>query len=155
MPIKCTTPKDLPGRMINEETRRYQQVLFNELAMIGELVINFARSSDRERYTDQTGNLTSSLRYCIVVDGQIVNMPELGFVLKGYEGREESKRYLEEIASGEKRGMQLIFVAGMPYAAYVERIAGKHVLDRPEEYARQLFKAMMKKFSKASKGKQK
>lgn len=72
-------------------------------------------------YKDQTGNLTSSIGYVIVVDGTIVD--EYGF--RPYQstankGANEGLEYARQIAATFPDGIVVIVSAGMDYAAYVE-----------------------------------
>ena len=99
---------------------------FDLLSFVGEDFINRAR--ELGSYTDQTGNLRSSIGYAIVKDGRIAKSRVLTAKkdAKG-AGKKRSKEFLEELASKYPQGLTLIVVAGMEYAAAVES-RGKSVL---------------------------
>lgn len=65
-------------------------------------------------YLDQTGNLRSSIGYFVLNDGEIVKGEFSGTA----EGIAAGRQALELVKV--KRGYQLIGVAGMDYASYVE-----------------------------------
>lgn len=73
---------------------------------------------EKRTYTDQTGNLTNSIGYVIVFDGKVEYMG--GFVGNGDEGAEKGMQLADEIAKKDGKGISIIIVAGMNYAAYVE-----------------------------------
>jgi len=102
---------------------KVQQAAPDFLAEIGEQLCDEARAT--KTYTDQTGRLTASIGYGIVVNGSIVRTGGFG----GGEGEAEGLATLQRAAS-EVSGNSptLIIVAGMHYAIYVER-KGFAVLD--------------------------
>lgn len=74
------------------------------------------------RYHDQTGNLTSSIGYIIMLDGDIVD--EYGFnaaLSTGEQGVIEGRAYAQQVSIDYPKGFAVVVVAGMDYAAYVER----------------------------------
>ena len=82
---------------------------------IGIEFMNAARQN--AQFTDHTGNLRSSIGYCILLDGEVID--------EGYDGRTtdgeiQSKRIVRELAEGYNQGYVLIGIAGMEYAAAVE-----------------------------------
>ena len=80
----------------------------------GELFVTRARQSGN--YTDRTGNLRASIGYIILQDGKIVD--------QNFEGKSEgvakARETANEVALDYPKGMVLIGVAGMGYAAAVE-----------------------------------
>ena len=80
----------------------------------GELFVTRARQSGN--YTDRTGNLRASIGYIILQDGKIVD--------QNFEGKNEgvakARKTANEVALDYPKGMVLIGVAGMGYAAAVE-----------------------------------
>lgn len=100
-----------------------QQAAPDFLAEIGERFCDEARAT--KTFTDQTGRLSASIGYGIVVGGSIVRTGGFG----GGEGEAEGLATLQRAAS-EVGGSTptLIVVAGMHYAIYVER-KGYAVLD--------------------------
>jgi hypothetical protein len=85
---------------------------------IGETFITGARNN--ANFTDRTGNLRSSIGYIILENG--VQYTEGGFtrIKQGTEGVGKGKDFIDKIAARYPRGLVLICVAGMGYAAYVE-----------------------------------
>lgn len=106
--------------------------LLQALHNVGLEAVTIAR--EQHKYLAQTGNLQSSTGYVIVENGRIVH-EDFKQALNGGEGLQQGKQYAKELASKESKGMQLIIVAGMPYAVYVEAM-GLDVLDSAEVYAR-------------------
>lgn len=87
---------------------------------IGLSAVNTIRQN--HAYKDQTGNLTSSVGCAVVVDGEIMQIS--GFEAigpTGGQGAQEGRSYVQSLASQFPQGITLIVVAGMNYAAYVER----------------------------------
>lgn len=117
-------------------------ILFN-LQVLGEECINNARKEGS--YTDQTGNLRSSVGYIILSEGHVVktggfNQP---YGQGGHPGMETGRQLALDIASKYNRGFALIVVAGMNYAAKVESM-GKNVLSTAEHYAQAEMPRMVK-----------
>ena len=94
-----------------------------------------ARSGE-ESWFDQTGNLRSSIGYCICQNGQVTNSSGFKKVKKGSEGTIQGQKYLEEIASQYPDQYVLIIVAGMEYAVYVEAMENKDVLASAEIFVK-------------------
>lgn len=119
------------------ETRRklIERIIIRELMAIGEEGVNIARQ--QHTYTDQTGNLTSSIGYELFVNGSsyIENFQpsEVGSE-SGEEGIAKGRALAAEI--GPLGNFTLVFVAGMPYAEEVEA-RGKEVLSPAYLYAEQ------------------
>ena len=84
------------------------------LQYLGEQFVNNARLSGN--YTDRTGNLRSSIGYIILKDGVTVDKNFEGKA----KGKSKAKSVSSEVASQYPKGLVLIGVAGMEYAAYVE-----------------------------------
>ena len=100
-----------------------QQAAPDFLAEIGERFCDEARAT--KTFTDQTGRLSASIGYGIVVGGSIVRTGGFG----GGEGEAEGLATLQRAASeADGSTPTLIVVAGMHYAIYVER-KGYAVLD--------------------------
>ncbi len=96
------------------------------LQRAGEDFVNKAR--DLKTYQDDTGNLRSSIGYIILKDGEIIDenfqVSEKGTDKK--TGLEKGRTFAEEIAQEHPDGFVLIGVAGMHYAAALER---EHKID--------------------------
>ena len=141
MGIKLKTSNhEIALHLERSQERMIDQIIMN-LQYVGEACITEAR--DRGSYQDQTGNLRSSIGYVIVKDGQIVSKG-LNDEAQAENGRKRANSYLDELAAKCENGkITLIVVAGMNYAAYVER-SGYNVLTSAELLAEQLVPQLMK-----------
>lgn len=99
---------------------------------VGIEATNIARET--HLYTDRTGNLTSSIGYIIILDGQVQGVSGFEQVKDGDQGSSIGMEYVVQQEKSHAEGLSLIVVAGMPYAAYVERM-NLNVLKGAEEYA--------------------
>jgi len=79
------------------------------LSYVGVKCVNYARKN--HTYTDQSGNLTASIGYAVIFDGVVKNSMEMP---------NESADLIEQLAKEYNKGMVLVLVAGMEYAAAVE-----------------------------------
>lgn len=103
--------------------------LIKTLQYAGEYFVKTARKSGK--YIDHTGNLRSSIGYVICNDGDIVIADFELSPKKGTDkgkGKREAEMLALAVAKTHNRGLVLIGVAGMKYAAYVEAIEGKDVI---------------------------
>jgi len=85
---------------------------FEILSYVGIQCVNFAKKN--HTYTDQTGNLTSSIGYAIIYKGNVEKASMMA---------EESAKLVDQLAAEHKglgHDMVLVVVAGMEYAAAVE-----------------------------------
>ena len=150
MPIKPNfTAADIRARM-NQEIERRRQAIIAQLFYIGEECLTQARSG--HKYLNQTGNLCSSIGYCILVDGSIVHEGEWKNVSggkgDGTEGKKQGVAFLHELASKQtSKGIVFLMVAGMPYAQYVEAMS-LDVLDTSEQMAQRKIKDMLNRLFK-------
>lgn len=125
MPI--TAPKDNPlQKIIEDYTRNLRTVIIGILAEEATEAVDkiklFVEAGGYRRYEDQSGNLTSSIGFVIVEDGKIIS--EYGFEpIKptATEGPEAGRSFAAQLAANYPQGIATIIVAGMNYAAYVER----------------------------------
>lgn len=102
-------------RQLAEQVSRIKQSALFTLRMAGEKFVGEARNNST--YSDQTGNLRSSIGYVILDNG--VQVDE-NFEGDQQEGKETARRVAAEIAATYPTGLTLICVAGMDYAAAVE-----------------------------------
>lgn len=100
-----------------------EQQLLSALNNAGREAVEIARAT--KNYQDQTGNLTASIGYGIVKDGQIISSGGFGGGEGGSQGRKALHQHATEVS---KKELALVIVAGMDYAIYVER-KGFMVLD--------------------------
>ena len=138
MPIRQTTPQSQINAYIEDWVARKNQALVNNLLAVGEQVRNEAVSNGS--YTDRTGNLRRSVGYVVTIDGQIY---KAGSFSGSSEGAAEGETYARSLVSKFPRGIVLIVVAGMNYAAYVSA-RGYNVLDSAELLADKLVPQMLK-----------
>jgi len=110
-----------------QKLKRIEQMILNELQYVGETFVRNARENGS--YTDQTGNLRSSIGYIILKDGQDVfeNFEEATQGTDKQAGRARGEKFAKELAAKYPNGYALIVVAGMEYAAAVES-KGRDVL---------------------------
>lgn len=97
-------------------------------------------------YMDQTGNLTASGGYLIVVDGNIVTAAGFekdGGTTDGATGKTQGRSLAVSLAAGFKSGYALIVVVGMNYAYAVES-RGKNVLASAELLAEKKLPGLLK-----------
>lgn len=118
-----TPPKDFEKR-VEEQLRKQVEatlkIVVERLMEIGLSAVNTIRAN--HAYKDQTGCLTSSVGCAVVVDGQIIQGSGFHPIKPtGEPGSKAGKAYVESLASQFPTGITLIVVAGMNYAAYVER----------------------------------
>lgn len=124
MPI--TPPKNNP---MEEYLRNYARelrgiilgILEQEAVEVVDMIkLDVARGGYR-KYKDQSGNLTSSIGFVLLDNGQILR--EYGFepaLPTATEGADAGRNYATQLAAEYPRGLGVIIVAGMNYAAYVE-----------------------------------
>ena len=130
---------------INDAIERRKAALIAQLFYIGEECLANARAN--HLYLNQTGNLCSSIGYCVIVDGQIVHEGEwretAGLQGDGKDGMQKGMEYLHNLATEQPtEGITFLMVAGMPYAQYVEAMS-LDVLDTSEQMAKAKIKSMI------------
>ncbi|HEY4207983.1 MAG TPA: hypothetical protein VGM31_14265 [Puia sp.] len=111
-----------------DRANRIEAAAISRLQFVGEQFVTNAR--DNGAYHDRTGNLRSSVGYIILKDGEQINSnfqafpqadPKAEGAGVGVEhGQQEAARIAEELKGKYPRGLILIGVAGMNYAAAVE-----------------------------------
>lgn len=126
MPITRSGSSHSIEQWLNQRIEALNVRVVAALNRVGLEATTVARTS--HRYLDQTGNLTSSIGYVVVQDGQIAGEGSFEQVEEGAEGSSVGRRYAHEVAQEHPEGTYLIIVAGMPYALYVEA-KGLNVLD--------------------------
>lgn len=129
MPAKAKLPSAFIEKAREEAERRTIRLLSN----IGDECVSEAVNGGN--YTDQTGNLRSSIGYVVAKDGAVV--AEGGFWNVGGEDGQNTGRRVAFERAAETTGLALILVAGMDYAQYVAD-RGFNVLDSAELLAKRL-----------------
>lgn len=142
MPIRQVTPKSAINAYFNKRLQMVKSAMIESLAYVGEEALKQARIG--HRYKDQTGNLTSSIGYCILDNGRVVFESDFASVLNGKEGSREGREYLRKLISENSSGLVFIMVAGMPYAQYVEAM-NLDVLESAEMLAKRMLPQILKR----------
>ena len=118
MTIKRLSPKGAVNTAIRRNVLLAKQSMYNTLIRVGEECVVYARTNGS--YTDQTGNLRSSVGYAVIDNGRVISKSGFAAVKQGAEGASQGKDFLSEIISQHGNSQVLIVVAGMNYATYVE-----------------------------------
>ena len=150
---------------VAEEVRKaaddVRYMVLRNLHIAGVESVNVARSVVTENgylgsgmpYTVQSGNLTSSVGYCITEDGKIVEMSSFEAVKGkkdsvGTEGAATGRKLAMQIAREFPQGYALILVAGMHYASYVQELHHRDVLLSGELVAARLIDKLKAKLAR-------
>lgn len=141
MAIRQRTTRREINDAVAERLERMIQARIYALKVVGEKVVNEARL--HHSYTDQTGNLTSSIGYVVVRDGNIVGGSSFEVFKDGNEGAKQGRAFAEQLAGKYFNGLVLIVVAGKEYAKYVSA-RGYNVLESAELLAKQLIAQIIK-----------
>lgn len=137
MPGKMTTPISVIGDKLTSAVEAKKRVIADALCYVGERCLIEAR--DGGTYTDQTGNLRSSIGYAVLINGQVLQYACADKIKNGSEGVSQGLQYLQSrIKKAVKKGIILIVTAGMNYAEYVE--TKRIVLSKAELMAPELVK---------------
>lgn len=117
--------------------QRLKKVIIFYLSALGESLVAYAR--ENHSYIDQTGNLTNSIGYAVVYNKEIVKSSEAASPDVSDAISDTINKLLKEVSNT----YELIIVAGMNYAAYVES-KGYNVILPAELKARTDFPKRMK-----------
>lgn len=130
MPGRMITPLSDIAEDLNRIAERRRAVAIETMQYVGEQCIIEARLHGS--YTDQTGNLRSSIGYAVLDNGKVVAQEQSEKVKNGDEGITEGAKFLQQcVRKASKKGIVLIVTAGMNYAEYVEA-KGRVVLSSAE-----------------------
>lgn len=130
------------GKAVTEAINARLQQAIQVLMYIGEQCVNEAR--DKHKYTDQTGNLTSSIGYVVSDRGRIIDSSSFEVVKEGGEGASTGREYAERLARMYPTHLALIVVAGMNYAMYVNDM-GLNVTDSAQRLAEKQVPKLLKR----------
>lgn len=108
--IRMVTPVENIMKFLGEELEKDQIKIAQALDYVGSRCLTEARTG--HTYQDQTGNLTSSIGYVVVMNGRIFSQ-DMG-------NRPETQSLLAEVMPQFRMGVALIVAAGMEYSGYVE-----------------------------------
>lgn len=138
---------------LQREAEKNIHRVISMLHYVGLEVVNQIRNSQISNWNDQTGNLRSSIGYIITLDGEPIEMSDFPKV-DGWkrqttdpDGSAIGRTYARSLTSLYPHGIALIVVAGMEYAAYVEKMENKTVLAQGELVARQLLSQLLQKYN--------
>ena len=138
---------------MNKKVKDAQDQFIANLAQIGEKVVTQIRNSDISAWNDQSGALRSSIGYVVSQDGKPVKISNFERVIGPKEspdnvnGSQIGRDFAISTASLYTKGIALIIVAGMDYAAYVEKVENKTVLARGEIEAKKLVAEMVEQLN--------
>lgn len=139
--------------LLGQKAKDLEAAIIMRLQRLGEDCVNHARTSGD--YTDQTGNLRSSIGYVVVANGKVVqsNFLQAGSgsvtvqsvniktkkvasktMKGGGDGVLSAKSLADKLSQKFATGYALIVVAGMDYAYHVES-TGRDVLSSAEHLA--------------------
>ena len=114
------------------------------LAEVAEAFVNDARNKTPAEgsFTDQTGDLRSSIGWVVARDGNILTAKFEG---KTAEGRAQGQKTADGVLRQYSKGFVLVVVAGMEYACAVES-KGKDVITGSIPAAKALLKKKIKEY---------
>ena len=145
MGIKANFTKNDIKKRLDAFVDMVEQKQIERLQRLGEMCLIEARSN--KGYMMQTGALLSSTGYEVFVDGVAIHSQfdaasgaESEAAAKGIK----SGQTIAEKVGKETKGVALVVVAGMNYAAYVEA-RGKNVLSSAEHLAERELPRMLEK----------
>lgn len=125
MPITAPKGEHLK-KVIDDYVRNLRtdiiRILAEESSDVVDKIKLFVEAGGYRRYQDRSKNLTSSIGFVIVDNGSIVT--EYGFKAEAptaTEGPAAGRSFATQLAANYPQGIATIIVAGMNYAAYVER----------------------------------
>lgn len=129
---------------------RTEEKTYLLLAKAGELFVKYARENGG--YSDQTGNLRSSIGYLIVCSNEILseNFEQSDKGTDRTTGLGKARQLAMQIGSSHPSGWLLICVAGMNYAASVEARGKDVITGSVTAMEEDLRKQIDKVFSKAN-----
>ena len=145
MGIKANFTKDDVRKQFDEFLDMVEQKQIARLQRLGEMCLIEARNN--KGYMMQTGALLSSTGYEVFVDGVAIHSQfdaASGAASEAVAKGIKSGQTIAEKVGKETKGIALVVVAGMNYAAYVEA-RGKNVLASAEHLAERELPRMLEK----------
>ena len=147
MGITKKVVKNTFQQYVTERLEQLKSQYARGLIAAGIETVNYIRNRSGEAsWYDDTGNLRSSIGFVILDDGKIIYQSGFETVKSGAEGSRIGKEFSEQVAQRTeqfKRGLVLLVVAGMEYAAYVEAMENKDVLASSKPYANRIVQEMI------------
>ena len=136
MGIKCQTSEKDVDEFLRKAAQLIRVYMLRALTKLGEESIVKIRDRDQgQSWIDHTGNLRSSVGYSVYDYGVKYMQSSFATVLSGSKGRSEGMRMVNELAQEYSNVFALVVVAAMDYAAYVEAVRGKDVLESTRLWA--------------------
>ena len=136
MGIRMTTNTSDIDAYLEEQIERQIQAVILQFEYIGSTCVSEAKFN--KTYTPRSNALLNSTGYVVVRDGKIVSGGGLSD-----NGAAAGQRMISELIAEHPKGICLIVVAGMEYAAYVEA-KNYNVLTSAELLAEKLVPQMLK-----------
>ena len=136
MGIRCQTSARDIDEFLKKAARLIKDYMLRALTKLGEeSIVRIRDRSAQDSWIDHTGNLRSSVGYSVYDYGAKYMQSSFATVLDGSKGRSEGMRMVNELAQEYSNVFALVVVAAMDYAAYVEAINGKDVLESTRIWA--------------------
>lgn len=134
---------DKTAKLVARFIEREENKLLRRLAYIAEKALIQARDTNNPNtYTDQTGNLRSSISYVILNNGSIYKKS----IAPSSVADSKASALFDRLKPTHSKGLVLIMVAGMNYAIYVA--SKRDVLDSAELVTKRLLDKLKKSYDK-------
>lgn len=143
MALKANFKPNAVQERLEAVLRVIEKRQIQRLQYLGEMCVKHARENGS--YTDQTGNLRSSIGYVVYKDGIEVSSGFEKFK-DGTEGGRQGKGVADWVAMNHTEGILLVVVAGMNYALKVES-KGRDVLTSAELLAEKELPKMLEQLT--------
>ncbi|HCY42228.1 MAG TPA: hypothetical protein DHV48_12875 [Prolixibacteraceae bacterium] len=135
MPIKPNFTRADIERRFSKFLDVIENKILERLQYLGEKCVAHARQVPAgSGFTDQTGNLRSSIGYAIFKDGRAIHA-SYEKVKDGSDGVKAGQELAQQVAENYPKGYLLVVTAGMNYAVKLES-KGKDVLTSAELLAK-------------------
>jgi len=131
MGLKASFTAEDFRREIEKHAQKIENAILLQLKAFGEELVNHARTN--YTFTQQTGNLVSSMGCVIVANGKVVS----SYFPETKPGAADGKKLAEELAHKALKGFRVVIVAAMDYAGSVEA-KGYNVLAASENPRRKV-----------------
>jgi len=144
MGIKANFTSDTIRSRFEKFLQAIERQQIEKLQYLGELCVKHAKLVPPDvGFTDQTGNLRSSIGYMVFKNGIAIH-EGYSQTKEGSEGTRAGQRLAKKVGSKYSKGLVLVVTAGMNYAVHVES-KGHDVLTSAESLARQELPKMIEK----------
>lgn len=147
MGIKANFDQGVVRKRFDKFIEAVERAQIKRLKYLGEICVKHAREVPASTgFTDQTGNLRSSIGYMIFKNGVAIHesYPQ---VKEGNEGVVKGQTLAKKVGAKYIEGVALVVTAGMHYAVYLEA-KGRDVLTSSELLAKQELPKMVEDLKK-------